>query len=173
MIIINNFGHLKYKKYKFRCSLGKAGIGIKKKEGDKITPKGTFKIIKVYYRSDKIKKFRSDFDLIKINKNMGWCNDSRSLQYNKQVVLPTRFSHEKLLRKDNLYDLICVLNFNSNPVIKNKGSAIFIHISRKKYKPTSGCVALTKNKLIKLLKIIKKNTKIKIHLEKIAEPILT
>jgi L,D-peptidoglycan transpeptidase YkuD (ErfK/YbiS/YcfS/YnhG family) len=71
--------------------------------------------------------------------------------------------HEKLYRKDNLYDLILVLNYNINPIIKNKGSAIFIHIAKKNYEPTAGCVALKKRDLLKLLKNIKKNTKIKIH----------
>jgi L,D-peptidoglycan transpeptidase YkuD (ErfK/YbiS/YcfS/YnhG family) len=46
------------------------------------------------------------------------------------------------------------------PVIKNKGSAIFIHVSRKNYKSTAGCVALKKVDLIKLTKEIKKNTKV-------------
>ncbi|CAN1608603.1 L,D-transpeptidase catalytic domain containing protein [Candidatus Pelagibacterales bacterium] len=162
MIIINNYGYLTYKKLKFRCSLGKAGIGDKIREGDNITPNGIFKIIKVYYRNDRIKNIKSNFNLIKINKTMGWCNDYKSRYYNRQIKLPSKFSHEKLFRKDNLYDLICVLNFNNNPTIKKKGSAIFIHISRKKYKATSGCIGLTKNNLIKLLRILKKDTKIKI-----------
>ncbi len=56
MIIINKSGYLKYKNLKFKCALGKAGIGKKKIEGDNITPKGIFKIIKIYYRKDRIKK---------------------------------------------------------------------------------------------------------------------
>ena len=44
MIIINKSGYLKYKNFKFRCSLGKAGIKKKTKEGDQVTPKGIFKI---------------------------------------------------------------------------------------------------------------------------------
>jgi len=57
---------------------------------------------------------------------------------------------------------LAVLNYNTNPVIKNKGSAIFIHIAKNNYKPTAGCEALKKRDLIKLLQTIKKNTKIKI-----------
>ena len=75
MIIINKSGYLKYKDLKFRCSLGKGGIGKKEKEGDKITPKGAYKIVKIYYRNDRIKKIFSDFKLLKIKKNMGWCDD--------------------------------------------------------------------------------------------------
>ena len=78
MIIINKSGYLKYKDLKFKCALGKAGIGIKKIEGDNITPKGTFKIVKIYYRKDRIKKIYSKFKLIKITKKMGWCDDPKS-----------------------------------------------------------------------------------------------
>ena len=76
--------------------------------------------------------------------------------------MPTKFSHEKLYRKDNIYDLIVVLDYNMNPIIKNKGSAIFIHIANKFYKKTKGCIALKKENLIKILSQIKRNTKIKI-----------
>ena len=161
MIIVKKTGYLKYKKFKFRCALGKSGINNKIKEGDNVTPRGTYKAIKLFYRSDRISKIRTVLKKIKIKKNMGWCDDPDSKFYNKQIKLPTLFSHEKLYRKDNIYDLIVVLNYNFKPVVKNKGSAIFIHITNK-YKPTQGCIALTKDNLIKLLSLIKKNTKIKI-----------
>ena len=163
MIIINKSSYLKYKDFRFRCALGKAGIGKKKKEGDNITPKGLYKIVKIYYRKDRIKKISSKFKLIKITKNIGWCDDPNSEKYNKIVNLPTKYSYEKLYRKDNVYDLILVLNYNMSPVIKNKGSAIFIHITKKKYQPTQGCVALKKNNLLKLISKINKNIKIKIN----------
>ena len=163
MIIINKFGLIKYKNFKFRCALGKAGIGEKKLEGDNVTPIGTFKIVKIYYRSDRIKKISSKFRAIEITKNMGWCDDPNSKNYNQLIDLPTKYSHEKLFKKNNIYDLIIVLNYNMKPVIKNKGSAIFIHISKKKYQPTQGCVALKKNNLLKLISKINKNIKIKIN----------
>ena len=162
MIIVKKSGYLKYKNFKFRCALGKNGIGKKIKEGDNITPRGTFKITKIYYRPDKIKKLITFFKKIKIKKNMGWCDDPKSKFYNKQIKLPYKFSHERLYRIDNIYDIIAVLNYNINPIIKNKGSAIFLHIAKNNYKLTAGCVAIKKNNLIKLLKIIKKNTKLKI-----------
>jgi L,D-peptidoglycan transpeptidase YkuD (ErfK/YbiS/YcfS/YnhG family) len=163
MIIVKKTGYLKYKNFKFRCSLGKGGIKKKVKEGDNITPKGIFKITKVYYRADRIKKIKTSIKIIKIKRNMGWCDDSKSKYYNKQIKLPTNYTHEKLYRNDNLYDLIVVLNYNSNPVIKNKGSAIFIHIARSYYKKTKGCIALKKGDLIKLISQIKKNIRIKIN----------
>ena len=163
MIIVKKKGSLEYKNFKSHCALGKAGIGKKKIEGDNITPKGNFRIVKVYYRKDRIKKIHTKFKLIKIKKNMGWCSDPNSKNYNQQIKLPTRFKHEKLYRKDSLYDIILFINYNINPIVKNKGSAIFIHIAKKNYKPTAGCIALKKMDLIKLLGIIKRNTRIYIN----------
>jgi L,D-peptidoglycan transpeptidase YkuD (ErfK/YbiS/YcfS/YnhG family) len=163
MIIINKSGYLKYKDFKFKCALGKGGIGEKKREGDNITPKGTFKIFKIYYRSDRIKKISSKFRAIKIKKNMGWCNDSKSTKYNQPIKLPTKYGHEILYRRDNIYDLILVLNYNMKPTIKNKGSAIFIHIAKKNYKKTAGCIALEKTAIVSLVKKINKNTQVIIN----------
>ena len=162
MIIVKKSGYLKYKNFKFRCALGKNGIKKKIKEGDYITPKGKFKLIKIYYRQDKITKIKCSIKKIEIKKNMGWCDDPKSNFYNQQIKLPTKFSHEKLYRNDRIYDLLVVLNYNTKPIVKNKGSAIFIHIAKKNYKPTAGCIALKKIDLIKLLQMIKKNTKINI-----------
>jgi len=162
MIIVRKSGHLIYKNLKYRCAIGKAGIKKKQKEGDNITPKGTFKITRVYYRSDRIKNISTSIKKIKINKNMGWCNDSKSPFYNREIKLPSKFSFEKLYRNDNLYDLLAVLNYNTNPVEKNKGSAIFIHIAKKRFKPTAGCIALQKKDLMNLMRVVKKNSKIKI-----------
>jgi L,D-peptidoglycan transpeptidase YkuD (ErfK/YbiS/YcfS/YnhG family) len=163
MIIINKSGLLKYKDLKFRCALGKAGIGKKKKEGDNITPKGNFKILKIYYREDRLKKITSKFKIIKITRNMGWCDDPNSKKYNQLIKLPTSYSYERLYRKENIYDLIIVLNYNIKPTIKNKGSAIFIHVASKNFNKTAGCIALKKSDLRKLIKAINKNVQILIN----------
>ena len=163
MIIINKSGLLKYKDLKFRCALGKAGIGKKNKEGDNITPKGNFKILKIYYRKDRLKKITSKFKIIKITRNMGWCDDPNSKKYNQLIKLPTNYSYERLYRKENIYDLIIVLNYNIKPTIKNKGSAIFIHVASKNFNKTAGCIALKKSDLRKLIMVINKNTQIVIN----------
>ena len=163
MIIINKSGYLKYKDLKFKCALGKAGIGNKKIEGDNITPKGIFKIVRIYYRKDRIKKIYSKFKLIKITKTMGWCNDPRSESYNQLIKLPTDYSYEKLFRKEKIYDLIIVLDYNMKPTIKNRGSAIFIHVARKNFSKTAGCIALKKTDLRRLIKEVNKKTKIMIN----------
>jgi L,D-peptidoglycan transpeptidase YkuD (ErfK/YbiS/YcfS/YnhG family) len=163
MIIVKKSGYLKYKNLKFRCALGKAGIKKKGKEGDNVTPRGVFKITRMYYRPDKIKNIITTIKKIKIRKNMAWCDDPSSNLYNQQIKLPNKFSHEKLYRNDNLYDLILVLNYNTNPIIKSKGSAIFVHIAKSSYKETKGCIALKRKHLIELISKIKKNTKIKVN----------
>ena len=160
-IKVNN-KFLSYDKYKVKCALGKRGIGTKKSEGDLITPKGQYKIKFLLYRKDRIKKIKKKIKKIEIKKNMGWCDDPRSKNYNKLIRLPFKFTSEKLYRKDNVYDIILVLNYNINPIRKAKGSAIFIHISKKNFSPTKGCVAIKKVEIKKLVKKIDKKTIVKI-----------
>ena len=89
---------------------------------------------------------------------MGWCDDPNSKKYNKLVKLPCNSKTEKLYKKNNIYDILLVLNYNMNPVKKNKGSAIFIHIAKRNYAPTAGCVAIHKNDMKKIIKKISKRT---------------
>jgi L,D-peptidoglycan transpeptidase YkuD (ErfK/YbiS/YcfS/YnhG family) len=72
------------------------------------------------------------------------------------------YNYEKLYRKSKIYDIIITLDYNTNPIIKNKGSAIFLHVAKENYKPTAGCIALKKEDLMHLLSVIKKDNKIKI-----------
>jgi len=153
---------LYYKDYKAKCAIGKRGIGYKKKEGDLITPKGKYKIKYILYRKDRVKKIETNIKKIAIRRNMGWSNDPRSEQYNKLIKLPSAYNFEKLYKKDNTYDIILVLDYNMRPIVKNKGSAIFIHVARKNYNKTEGCVALRKVHLLKILKDVKYNTGVKI-----------
>ena len=162
MIIVKKSGYLKYKNFKFRCALGKAGIKEKKFEGDNITPRGTYRIIKVFYRSDRIKNLTTRITKIKIKKNMGWCDDFKSKDYNKLIKIPFKYSYEKLFRTDHIYDVVILINYNYKPIIRNKGSAIFLHLAKKNYQKTAGCIALKKKHLLKILSNIKKNEKIKI-----------
>ena len=166
MHILINKKFLTYDQYKVKCAVGKRGIGLKKKEGDLITPIGQYKIKYILYRKDRIKKIQSRLRKIIIKKNMGWCDDPKSKKYNKLIKLPTKYNFERLYRKDNIYDLILVLNYNMNPVIKKKGSAIFIHIAKGNYKKTEGCVAIKKIHLVKIVNELKKNTKVMIENQK-------
>ena len=149
--------------YKIKCAIGKRGIGNKKREGDKITPIGKFKIKTILYRKDRISHIKSKINKLSIKSDMGWCDDPKSKKYNKLIKIPFKGSAEKLYRKDNTYDIILVLNYNINPIRKGKGSAIFIHIARKNYKSTLGCIGVSKKNLKKIIKKINKSTIVNIN----------
>ena len=152
--------YLYYLNNKIKCAIGKKGITKNKQEGDLKTPSGIFKFKKIFYRKDRIKIFKSSLKKYYIKKNIGWCDDPRSKYYNKQIKFPFNGSAEKLWRKENIYDLIIVLNYNLNPTIKNKGSAIFLHLCKKNYAATKGCVAINKKDMMNLIIKIKNNTKL-------------
>jgi len=149
--------------YRIKCAIGKRGIGNKKREGDQITPKGKFKVKSILYRKDRLSHFKSKITKLPIKRDMGWCDDPKSKKYNKLIKLPFKGSFEKLYRKDNTYDIILVLNYNLNPVRKGKGSAIFIHVAKKDFKNTLGCIAVSKKNLLKIVKKINSSTQVNIN----------
>jgi len=163
MNIIIKKHFLLYKSYKLKCSIGKSGITASKKEGDLATPKGTFKLGLLYYRKDRNKSLESKIKKRVIKRNMGWCHDSRSKKYNQEIYFPFKYGAEKLYRKDKIYDIFINIKYNHSPILKGKGSAIFLHLTNKKYKPTIGCVAILKKDFLKILSSINKNTKISIN----------
>ena len=146
----------------FRCCVGKGGIKKNKIEGDKSTPKGTFSIGKLYYRQDRVKKPITNLDTKIIKPSLGWCNDPSHKNYNKEIKIIKKIKHEKFYRKDHKYNYLIVINYNNKKIIPNKGSAIFIHLT-KNLKPTAGCVAIQEKDFLILLKLINKKTQIKIY----------
>jgi len=158
-IIIKN-NQLLYKGYKIKCSIGKRGTTFSKKEGDLSTPKGFFKLGLLYYRKGRIKLGKCKIKKKVIKKNMGWCDDVRSNKYNKEVLLPFKYSAEKLYIKKKIYDVFINIKYNCYPVEKGKGSAIFLHLTNKKYKGTKGCVAIQKKNFLKILPKIDYKTRI-------------
>ena len=162
-MIIHCKNHILYvDDFQFKCSLGKNGIKANKKEGDKSTPKGFFKLNKIYFRKDKIKSLNSLINKKVIKENMFWCDDPKSRFYNKLISNKINYSFERLYRNDNKYDVLIVIDYNLKKIVKNKGSAIFIHLT-KNYKPTAGCIAISLQDMKILLKILKKKNYIKIY----------
>ena len=153
---------LLYKGYKLKCCIGKSGIKRFKKEGDLATPKGIFKLGLLYYRKDRNKSLKCKIRKRVIKKSMGWCDDSRSKKYNQEITFPFKDGAEKLYRKDNMYDIFINIKYNHSPIVKGNGSAIFLHLTNTKYRPTKGCVAILKKDFLKILPLINKNTKISI-----------
>ena len=162
-IFVKNKYTLKIDDFQFKCSIGKKGSTMMKEEGDEKTPRGTFKIENLYFRADRKKKPLTLLKCIKIKKNMGWCNDACfPKKYNKLFKIEKRIKHEKLKRKDYKYDFFIPIKYNFVKPIAGLGSCIFIHLTRD-YKPTAGCIALIEKDFLIMLKLIKKNSKIKIY----------
>ena len=162
IIFLKNKHTLQIDEFNFQCSVGKNGITANKIEGDKKTPAGFFKIEHLYYRKDRINLPETDLKCIKINKNMGWCDDKDyPKKYNQLINVNDKIGHEKLFRKDHKYDLLIPIKFNFNKRVLGKGSCIFIHLTEN-YIPTAGCVALKKKDFLIMLKLINKNTRIMI-----------
>lgn len=132
----------------FRCAIGKNGVGVKRREGDLVTPLGRFVIVGWMRRRDRWKAFRPDCR--GISKSDGWCDDPASSHYNRPVRLPVPHRTETLWREDSLYDLIGIVDFNFRPRILGRGSAIFLHLANRDYRPTAGCVALRADDLRKI-----------------------
>lgn len=147
--------------FKFKCCVGKSGFTKNKKEGDKKTPKGLFKLEHLYFRKDRNSRIDTKLKKIPITKSMGWCDDVKNKKYNKLIKIDNKIRHEKIFRKDTNYDLMIPIKYNTEYPKKGKGSAIFLHLT-KNYKKTLGCVALKKKDMLILIRLINKKTKIKI-----------
>ena len=162
-IFVKNKHTLQVDEFEFKCCIGKKGSTKNKKEGDKKTPKGTFAIENLYFRKDRRDKPSTLLKCVEIKKNMGWCNDIRlSEKYNKLIKIEKKIKHEKLKRKDYKYDFLIPIKYNFKKPVTGLGSCIFLHITND-YKPTAGCVAVNKKDFLIIIKLINKNTKIKIY----------
>ena len=161
IIKLKNKDKLIVSSFVFKCSIGKKGLKKNKIEGDKSTPLGTFQLGDLYWRPDRVKKPETSLKCIPITKNMKWCNDENSKFYNKEFTKNIDIRHEKLFRRDYKYNYFILIKYNYKKVVKGKGSAIFIHLT-KNYKKTDGCVALKEKDFLILAKIINKKDKIKI-----------
>jgi L,D-peptidoglycan transpeptidase YkuD (ErfK/YbiS/YcfS/YnhG family) len=171
IINLNKKYFLKVGNKVFKCQIGAGGLKnvTKKVEGDKTTPIGKWRLEKVYYRPDRVLRLKPKKNIFKINqitKYCGWCDDIESKNYNKYLNINNlpwpKIGFEKLWREDNAYDIIIQISHNTNPIIKNKGSAIFIHCSFEDFRSTAGCVALKKRDLIFLIKNLKSDVYIRI-----------
>ncbi len=161
LIRVKNKDTLLIDDFKLKCCIGKNGLKINKKEGDKSTPIGIFNIGKLYWRPDRVPKPSTKLICKKIKKNMAWCNDVDSRFYNKEIKINKKIKFEKLYRKDHKYDYLILIKYNYKKIVKGNGSAIFIHLT-KNYKHTAGCIALSKKDFLILAKLVNKKTKIRI-----------
>ncbi len=144
-------GRLTWQGQTYQCAVGKGGVRIDKQEGDGATPAGFLPIRRVFYRADRVPPPRCPMPIEPIAVTDGWCDDPSHRDYNRFVHLPHDARHEELWRPDGVYDVVCVLGWNDSPVLKGRGSAIFLHIARPDFARTEGCVALRLIDLARLL----------------------
>ena len=133
------------------CALGPAGIVRIKREGDRGTPAGRFKLLWGYYRPDRSRPQAGGVPLKPMRRDQGWCEDPQSPRYNRPVRLPAPEGADRMWRDDHLYDLTFVLDQNFSRRSKGRGSAIFFHLARAGLTPTAGCVAISASDMRKLV----------------------
>lgn len=146
------------------CALGRAGAGLKTREGDGRSPLGVFALRRAHFRADRVMRTPTGLPLRRIRPGDWWCDLPEDRAYNRLVThrAPPPESQEWLQRADGLYDLIVEIGFNDGPVVRNRGSGIFWHVARPGFTPTAGCVATSREALLKLLPRIGRRTRIRI-----------
>jgi L,D-peptidoglycan transpeptidase YkuD (ErfK/YbiS/YcfS/YnhG family) len=150
-LIVSGEGWALWNGKRFRCALGPNGTKRDKREGDGATPVGRFPLRRLLYRADRLPPPATRLPTQAIDPADGWCDDPKSLSYNRSVRLPFAASHERLWREDGIYDLILIIGHNDDPVRPGDGSAVFVHIAHTDYRPTAGCVALARADLLEIL----------------------
>ena len=163
IIYLKNKHTLQVENFFFRCVIGRNGLTKNKVEGDKKTPRGIYQLENLYFRKDRINKIETKLKLIKIKKSMGWCDDKLNYEkYNKLINLSSKIKSESLFRKDHKYDLMIPIKYNFKKPVLGLGSCIFIHVTQN-YQPTAGCIAISKNDFLIMLKLINKKSRIVIR----------
>ena len=132
-------------------ALGRGGIRANKREGDGGTPRGAFRLVRLWWRADRHPRPATHLPVRRIGPRDAWCEDPQDRHYNRHVELRDDSTADRLARSDKLYDFIIELDHNTRPRIAGRGSAVFIHIAREGFAPTAGCVALTMPDLRRLL----------------------
>ena len=150
-ILVAGNGTLTWNGRTVRCALGRSGITGAKREGDGATPAGSFALLRILYRPDRINAPQTRLPVAPMAQGDGWCDDAAHPAYNQPVALPFAASHEKMWREDGLYDVVGILDYNLAPARPGLGSAIFLHVAREGHAPTAGCVALALPDLLALI----------------------
>lgn len=151
-------GTLEFGPFRWPCALGRSGIRAVKREGDGASPRGSYAVLRIFYRPDKFRRSPVAVPAAALTACAGWCDAAADRNYNRRVRLPYAASAERMWRDDDLYDAVLVLDYNIRPRIRGAGSAIFLHIARAGYLPTEGCVAISKHDMRLLLPRLRSGT---------------
>jgi L,D-peptidoglycan transpeptidase YkuD (ErfK/YbiS/YcfS/YnhG family) len=147
----------------FRAALGRSGRSSRKREGDGATPIAAMRILHGYWRRDRISgPLENRLPMAAIDDTMLWCDAPADASYNRLVRRPFRPSHEEMKRKDGLYDICLVMDWNISSRSRNRGSAIFFHCAKPGYPPTQGCVAIAIRDMRRLLPLIGPETTVRV-----------
>ena len=144
-------------------AIGRSGILANKREGDGATPRGIFRLVRLWWRPDRAPRPHTHLPVRRIGKHDGWCEDPKDRLYNRPIRVPDGANGDRLWREDRLYDMLIELDHNTRPRIAGRGSAVFIHVAREGFQPTAGCVALQAPRLLRLLERIGPQTRIVIQ----------
>lgn len=153
-------GTLEFGPFRWPCALGRSGIRAVKREGDGASPRGSYAVLRIFYRPDKFRRSPVAVPAAALTACAGWCDAAADRNYNRRVRLPYAASAERMWRDDDLYDAVLVLDYNIRPRIRGAGSAIFLHIARAGYLPTEGCVAISKHDMRLLLSRLRSGTRL-------------
>jgi L,D-peptidoglycan transpeptidase YkuD (ErfK/YbiS/YcfS/YnhG family) len=146
-----------------RAASGRGGVRADKREGDGGSPEGTFPLLQVYYRPDRVAAPASALPVRPLQPNHGWVDESGDPNYNRLVTLPYPAHHEEMWRADGLYDLVVLIGYNTDPPVPGRGSAIFLHIARPDFGPTDGCIAVAREVLLSLMPLLGPGSRITIR----------
>jgi L,D-peptidoglycan transpeptidase YkuD (ErfK/YbiS/YcfS/YnhG family) len=149
--------------WRIPVALGRTGIRVNKREGDGATPAGRFRLIRLWWRADRLPRPRTLLPTRPIGLLDGWCEDPSDRRYNRAIKLPLGQAGDRLRRADALYDMIIEIDHNSRPRTAGRGSAVFIHVARTALGPTAGCIAMPAAILRQLLGRLGPKTRITIH----------
>lgn len=147
-------GRLHWSRGNAVAAVGRSGVKLDKREGDGATPAGTYPLVSIYYRGDRVARPASGLPATPLAPNHGWVDAPGDPNYNRLVTLPYPASAEEMWREDGLYDALVVIGYNLDPVVPGAGSAIFLHIAAPGFTPTAGCVAVEKSVLLGLLPLL-------------------
>jgi L,D-peptidoglycan transpeptidase YkuD (ErfK/YbiS/YcfS/YnhG family) len=143
--------------------LGRTGVRANKYEGDGATPRGRFRLVRLWWRADRHPRPRTFLPVHRITRNLSWCEDTADRRYNRPFQRSANEPGDRLWREDHLYDFIIELDHNTRPRVAGRGSAVFVHVARPERSPTAGCVALDASDLRRLLARLGPRTRIAIR----------
>jgi L,D-peptidoglycan transpeptidase YkuD (ErfK/YbiS/YcfS/YnhG family) len=143
-------------------ALGRAGIKANKREGDGASPRGRFRLMRLWWRADRAPHPMTRLPAREIRPGDAWCENPADRRYNRAIKLSASVPGDRLWRDDHLYDLVIELDHNTRPRVAGRGSAVFIHVARPGFLPTAGCIALDARALARLLPRLHRSSSIEI-----------